>query len=74
MTSNGKVLSAESQRISFGKTKFASDYPDFLEIQLKSFQEFFSIGNHSRKSYERGALQGVSGELPYHGCPEYLRA
>ncbi|MBK7475689.1 MAG: DNA-directed RNA polymerase subunit beta [Haliscomenobacter sp.] len=43
MTSNGKVLSAENQRISFGKTKFISDYPDFLEIQLKSFQEFFQL-------------------------------
>ncbi len=43
MASNGKVLTAEAKRISFGKIKFPSPNPDLLEIQLKSFQEFFQL-------------------------------
>ena len=32
-----------SSRISFGKIKLPNQYPDLLEIQLKSFQEFFQL-------------------------------
>ncbi|MFT4664943.1 MAG: DNA-directed RNA polymerase subunit beta [Polaribacter sp.] len=35
--------SAASKRISFGKIKLGAAYPDLLEIQLKSFQEFFQL-------------------------------
>jgi DNA-directed RNA polymerase subunit beta len=37
------VQTAEERRISFGKIKLSSQYPDLLEIQLKSFQEFFQL-------------------------------
>ncbi len=30
-------------RINFGKINLASEYPDLLEIQIKSFQEFFQL-------------------------------
>jgi len=30
-------------RINFGKITLASDYPDLLEIQIKSFKEFFQL-------------------------------
>ena len=43
MTSNGQILSAEDQRVSFGKIKLTDHSPDLLEIQLKSFQEFFQL-------------------------------
>lgn len=32
-----------SQRINFATSKNVLEYPDFLEIQLKSFQEFFQL-------------------------------
>ncbi|HHH49653.1 MAG TPA: DNA-directed RNA polymerase subunit beta, partial [Saprospiraceae bacterium] len=35
--------SAEYLRQSFGKIQLSSEYPDLLEIQLKSFQEFFQL-------------------------------
>ena len=35
--------SAEYLRQSFSKIKLSSEYPDLLEIQLKSFQEFFQV-------------------------------
>jgi len=31
------------ERVNFGKIKLSSEYPDLLEIQLKSFQEFFQL-------------------------------
>ncbi len=34
----------ENQRISFSSTKTVFDYPDFLEVQIKSFIEFFQLG------------------------------
>lgn len=43
MASNGMVPTAEAKRFSFGKIRFPSPHPDLLEIQLKSFQEFFQL-------------------------------
>jgi DNA-directed RNA polymerase subunit beta len=43
MASNGKVQTAEDRRHNFGKIKLSAQYPDLLEIQLKSFQEFFQL-------------------------------
>ena len=43
MASNGTVTAPGKDRVHFGKTKTHADYPDFLEIQLKSFQEFFQL-------------------------------
>ena len=42
MSSNGVVTSA-GKRVNFGKTKLENQYPDLLEIQIKSFQEFFQL-------------------------------
>jgi len=36
------------QRVNFASSKKQLEYPDFLEIQLRSFAEFFSIRNFSR--------------------------
>jgi DNA-directed RNA polymerase subunit beta len=43
MASNGTITAPGMDRIHFGKTKVSAQYPDFLEIQLKSFQEFFQL-------------------------------
>ena len=33
----------KSQRINFSSNKFPIEYPDFLDIQIKSFQDFFQL-------------------------------
>ncbi|MBK8369408.1 MAG: DNA-directed RNA polymerase subunit beta [Bacteroidetes bacterium] len=33
----------KSQRINFSSNKFPIEYPDFLDIQVKSFQDFFQL-------------------------------
>ncbi len=48
MTNNGTIngehpKTGVQERISFGKIRLADHYPDLLEIQLKSFQEFFQL-------------------------------
>ncbi|HRX28129.1 MAG TPA: DNA-directed RNA polymerase subunit beta [Saprospiraceae bacterium] len=43
MSANGIVSYAFDSRINFGKIKLSSNSPDLLEIQLKSFQEFFQL-------------------------------
>ena len=37
-------VNIENQRISFSSTKTFFNYPDFLEVQIKSFIEFFQLG------------------------------
>ncbi len=43
MTSLDNVTYTETGRITFGKIQLPSYHPDLLEIQLKSFQEFFQL-------------------------------
>ncbi len=38
-----KTISRKNKRIDFGSLHLPTQYPDFLDIQLKSFQEFFQI-------------------------------
>jgi DNA-directed RNA polymerase subunit beta len=37
------TLNKNAERINFSSTKYPVDYPDFLDIQLKSFREFFQL-------------------------------
>ncbi|NQY04613.1 MAG: DNA-directed RNA polymerase subunit beta, partial [Flavobacteriaceae bacterium] len=45
------MLANQAERLSFSSIKNKSDYPDFLDIQIKSFQDFFQL---ETKSEERG--------------------
>ncbi|WP_461532332.1 DNA-directed RNA polymerase subunit beta [Sinomicrobium sp.] len=45
------MFTNQTERISFASAKNTPDYPDFLDIQIKSFQDFFQL---ETKSEERG--------------------
>ena len=45
------MFTNQTERISFASAKNTPDYPDFLDIQIKSFQDFFQL---ETKSDERG--------------------
>ncbi|MCB9276130.1 MAG: DNA-directed RNA polymerase subunit beta [Lewinellaceae bacterium] len=64
MTSNGKVQTAEEQRFSFGKIKLPSPYPDLLEIQLKSFQEFFQLETTPENRINEGLYKVFQENFP----------
>jgi DNA-directed RNA polymerase subunit beta len=42
-----KLSTLQNKRVGFGKVKHAIEYPDFLDVQLKSFQEFFQLDTPS---------------------------
>jgi DNA-directed RNA polymerase subunit beta len=64
MTFNGKAQSAEAKRITFSKTKFPTPYPDFLEIQLKSFQEFFQLETTPENRMNEGLYKVFQENFP----------
>ncbi len=45
------MLETQTERLNFSSVKNKPDYPDFLDIQIKSFQDFFQL---ETKSEERG--------------------
>ena len=64
MTANAKVLTPESLRVNFGKIKLASDYPDFLEIQIKSFREFFQLETTPENRMNEGLYRVFQENFP----------
>jgi DNA-directed RNA polymerase subunit beta len=53
-----------SRRINFSSTKPAIDYPDFLEVQLKSFQDFFQLETTSDHRVKEGLYRVFSENFP----------
>ena len=45
------MIANQTERVSFASTKHIPQYPDFLDIQVKSFKDFFQL---ETKSDERG--------------------
>ena len=61
---NGTAQTAEDRRISFGKIKLPSSYPDLLEIQLKSFQEFFQLETTPENRTDEGLYRVFQENFP----------
>ncbi|MBU0764290.1 MAG: DNA-directed RNA polymerase subunit beta, partial [Bacteroidetes bacterium] len=51
-------------RISFASTKNLPEYPDFLEIQLKSFEEFFQLGTTPEQRRKEGLFRVFTENFP----------
>ena len=54
----------KKQRINFGKTKIRVDYPDLLDIQLKSFQDFFQLETNPDNRMNEGLFKVFSENFP----------
>jgi DNA-directed RNA polymerase subunit beta len=54
----------KGKRIDFGSSKIGIDYPDFLEIQLKSFEEFFQIDTLPEHREKEGLFKVFSENFP----------
>ena len=55
---------SNNTRISFAKTKNQLEYPDFLEIQLKSFKDFFQLDTTPEKRKQEGLFKVFSENFP----------
>ena len=53
-----------NERINFGSIKHSLDYPDFLDVQLKSFQEFFQLSTSSENRKNEGLFKVFSENFP----------
>jgi len=54
----------KKQRISFASIKSQIDYPDFLDIQLKSFQDFFQLETTSENRQNEGLYKVFAENFP----------
>ena len=66
LNSNQKMIQHQNQnkRISFASSKKVLDYPDFLDIQLKSFQDFFQLETTSDNRHNEGLFKVFSENFP----------
>jgi len=58
------ALISSTKRINFSRTKNPIDYPDFLEIQLKSFQDFFQLETTADNRQAEGLFKVFSENFP----------
>ena len=58
------MSSKNIERISFASKKEQLEYPDFLEIQLKSFAEFFQLGTTPENRRKEGLYQVFMENFP----------
>ena len=48
------MFTPQTERISFATAKNTPEYPDFLDIQIKSFQDFFQLETKSDERENEG--------------------
>ncbi|MGE5348852.1 MAG: DNA-directed RNA polymerase subunit beta [Actinomycetota bacterium] len=58
------MSSKNTERVSFASKKDQLEYPDFLEIQLKSFSEFFQLGTTPENRRKEGLYQVFMENFP----------
>ncbi len=58
------MSTTQNKRISFGKVKHAIEYPDFLDVQLQSFQEFFQLDTPSDMREGEGLYKVFAENFP----------
>jgi DNA-directed RNA polymerase subunit beta len=54
----------KTQRINFASAKLLTDYPDFLDIQIKSFQDFFQLETKSDERSDEGLYKTFMENFP----------
>ncbi|MFT6036344.1 MAG: DNA-directed RNA polymerase subunit beta, partial [Marivirga sp.] len=54
----------QSERINFSSIKRVIDYPDFLDVQLQSFKDFFQLETPAEKRAEEGIFKVFQENFP----------
>ncbi len=58
------MASKINERISFATSKVQANYPDFLDIQIKSFQDFFQLETNPENRAKEGLYKVFSENFP----------
>ncbi len=53
-----------NQRINFATAKYVTEYPDFLDIQIKSFKDFFQLETKADERGEEGLYKTFMDNFP----------
>ncbi|WP_353184856.1 DNA-directed RNA polymerase subunit beta [Parapedobacter lycopersici] len=56
--------SIQNERVNFASSKKVIDYPDFLDVQLQSFREFFQLETTSDNRHQEGLFKVFSENFP----------
>ncbi len=54
----------QTERINFARIKTVRDYPDFLDVQLRSFVDFFQLDTPAQKRTQEGLFKVFSENFP----------
>jgi DNA-directed RNA polymerase subunit beta len=58
------VKNQKAERINFGSIKNQLSYPDFLDIQLQSFQSYFQLDTTPENREQEGLFRVFSENFP----------
>ncbi|MEI6899884.1 MAG: DNA-directed RNA polymerase subunit beta, partial [Bacteroidota bacterium] len=58
------MASKKTERINFASTKIQAEYPDFLDIQIKSFQDFFQLETNPENRVNEGLYKVFAENFP----------
>jgi DNA-directed RNA polymerase subunit beta len=58
------LANKSNQRINFATSKHVLDYPDFLDVQIQSFKEFFQLETTSDNRHTEGLFQVFAENFP----------
>ncbi|RIH66075.1 DNA-directed RNA polymerase subunit beta [Mariniphaga sediminis] len=58
------AVNTKIERINFSSTQTRFDYPDFLEVQIKSFKDFFQLNTTPEKRKEEGLSRVFEENFP----------
>ena len=53
-----------NERVNFATSKHVMDYPDFLDVQLRSFKDFFQLETTSDNRHQEGLFKVFSENFP----------
>ena len=58
------ATNTSTERVNFSSAKLITDYPDFLDIQVKSFQDFFQLETKADQRGDEGLFKTFSDNFP----------
>ena len=58
------LASKKTEKIRFGSSKIQAEYPDFLDIQVKSFQDFFQLETNPENRVNEGLYKVFAENFP----------
>jgi DNA-directed RNA polymerase subunit beta len=58
------LANKKAQRVNFATSRKVLDYPDFLDVQLQSFQEFFQLETTSDNRHKEGLFKVFAENFP----------